>query len=158
MSRTTVYVGNLPNDTKEREVEELFDKYGRIRDIDLKLPGRPPAFAFVEFDDARDAADAVKYRDGYDFGGCRLRVPFLASMFHLLLLVSMLWCASMQIATFALKIPDALVALIWQLPTCFCVRHSENVSCLLLCQAQGKCGMLASLGAGVASAMQQLLW
>ncbi len=74
MSRTTVYVGNLPNDVREREVEELFDKYGRIRDIDLKLPGRPPAFAFVEFDDARDAADAVKYRDGYDFGGSRLRV------------------------------------------------------------------------------------
>ena len=81
-SRTTVYVGNLPNDTREREVEELFDKYGRIRDIDLKLPGRPPAFAFVEFDDARDAADAVKYRDGYDFGGCRLRVG--ASMLLLL--------------------------------------------------------------------------
>ena len=74
---TTVYVGNLPNDTREREVEELFDKYGRIRDIDLKLPGRPPAFAFVEFDDPRDAADAVKYRDGYDFGGSRLRVRMI---------------------------------------------------------------------------------
>ena len=73
-----MYVGNLPNDTREREVEELFDKYGRIRDIDLKLPGRPPAFAFVEFDDPRDAADAVKYRDGYDFGGSRLRVRVLS--------------------------------------------------------------------------------
>ncbi|KAK9838659.1 hypothetical protein WJX74_000886 [Apatococcus lobatus] len=76
---TTVYVGNLPNDTREREVEELFDKYGRIRDIDLKLPGRPPAFAFVEFDDPRDASDAVKYRDGYDFGGSRLRVELAHS-------------------------------------------------------------------------------
>jgi hypothetical protein len=28
-------------------------KYGRIRDIDLKTPGRPPAFAFIAFEDYR---------------------------------------------------------------------------------------------------------
>lgn len=28
-------------------------QYGRIRDIDLKMPARPPAFAFVAFMDAR---------------------------------------------------------------------------------------------------------
>ncbi len=28
-------------------------QYGRIRNIDLKLPPRPPAFAFVEFENAR---------------------------------------------------------------------------------------------------------
>ena len=94
MSRTTVYVGNLPNDVREREVEELFDKYGRIRDIDLKLPGRPPAFAFVEFDDARDAADAVKSRDGYDFGGSRLRVSPSAFSLNLYCSMSMISAAA----------------------------------------------------------------
>lgn len=69
-----VYVGNLPADIKEREVEDLFYKYGRIKSIDLKTPPRPPAFAFVEFEDSRDAADAVRGRDGYDFEGSRLRV------------------------------------------------------------------------------------
>eukprot|EP00891_Asterochloris_glomerata_P009279 jgi/Astpho2/9279/Aster-06853 len=69
-----IFVGNLPNDIREREVEDLFIKYGRVRSIDLKTPPRPPAFAFVEFDDPRDAQDAVRGRDGYDFFGNRIRV------------------------------------------------------------------------------------
>ncbi|MQL94369.1 hypothetical protein Taro_027020 [Colocasia esculenta] len=44
----TVYVGNLPGDIREREVEDLFCKYGPIVDIDLKIPPRPPGYAFVE--------------------------------------------------------------------------------------------------------------
>lgn len=71
---TRVYVGNLPIDIKEREIDDIFYKYGRIRDIDLKTPSRPPAFAFVVFDDYRDAEDAIRGRDGYMFDGCRLRV------------------------------------------------------------------------------------
>ncbi|KAF0887820.1 hypothetical protein E2562_004041 [Oryza meyeriana var. granulata] len=70
----TIYVGNLPGDIREREVEDLFYKYGRIVDIDLKIPPRPPGFAFVEFEDPRDAEDAVAGRDGYNFDGHRLRV------------------------------------------------------------------------------------
>ena len=38
---------------REREVEDLFAKYGRIRAVDLKSPVRPPAYAFIEFDDPR---------------------------------------------------------------------------------------------------------
>ncbi|KAM5564034.1 serine/arginine-rich-splicing factor SR34 [Rosa sericea] len=70
----TLYVGNLPGDIREREVEDLFYKYGRIAHIDLKVPPRPPGYAFVEFEDARDAEDAIRGRDGYDFDGNRLRV------------------------------------------------------------------------------------
>uniref|UniRef100_A0A0E0DQJ5 RRM domain-containing protein n=1 Tax=Oryza meridionalis TaxID=40149 RepID=A0A0E0DQJ5_9ORYZ len=70
----TIYVGNLPGDIREREVEDLFYKYGRIVDIDLKIPPRPPGYAFVEFEDPRDAQDAIYGRDGYDFDGHRLRV------------------------------------------------------------------------------------
>ncbi|CAI7752615.1 unnamed protein product, partial [Closterium sp. NIES-54] len=47
-SHCTVYVGNLPGDMRESEVEDLFAKYGKILDIELKLPPRPPGFAFVE--------------------------------------------------------------------------------------------------------------
>jgi RNA recognition motif. (a.k.a. RRM, RBD, or RNP domain) len=48
-----VYVGNLPIDIRERELDDLFYKYGRIKDIDLKMPSRPPAFAFIAFEDYR---------------------------------------------------------------------------------------------------------
>lgn len=69
-----VYVGNLPDDVRERDLQDIFAKYGRIRSIDIKQPPRPPPFAFVEFDDRRDAEDAVRARDGYDLLGSRLRV------------------------------------------------------------------------------------
>uniref|UniRef100_M1CB21 Arginine/serine-rich splicing factor n=1 Tax=Solanum tuberosum TaxID=4113 RepID=M1CB21_SOLTU len=70
----TIYVGNLPGDIREREVEDLFYKYGPIVEIDLKVPPRPPGYAFVEFEDPRDTDDAIRGRDGYDFDGRRLRV------------------------------------------------------------------------------------
>ncbi|KAL9225446.1 hypothetical protein vseg_001371 [Gypsophila vaccaria] len=70
----TIYVGNLPSDVKEYEIEDLFYKYGHILDIELKLPPRPPCFCFVEFESSRDAYDAIRGRDGYNFDGCRLRV------------------------------------------------------------------------------------
>ncbi|KAJ7008302.1 hypothetical protein NC653_007096 [Populus alba x Populus x berolinensis] len=70
----TLYVGNLPGDIREKEVEDLFYKYGPVAHIDLKIPPRPPGYAFVEFEEARDAEDAIRGRDGYDFDGHRLRV------------------------------------------------------------------------------------
>ncbi|XP_073311280.1 serine/arginine-rich splicing factor SR30-like isoform X1 [Primulina huaijiensis] len=73
-STGTIYVGNLPEDIRESEVEDLFYKYGPIVAIDLKIPSRPPGYAFVEFEDPRDADDAIRGRDGYRFDGYRLRV------------------------------------------------------------------------------------
>ncbi|KAK0416810.1 hypothetical protein QR680_012697 [Steinernema hermaphroditum] len=70
-----VYVGNLPPDVRTKDVEDLFVKYGKIMFVDLKNRKGPP-FAFVEYDDPRDAEDAVRSRDGYDFDGYRLRVEF----------------------------------------------------------------------------------
>ncbi|CAK9141585.1 unnamed protein product [Ilex paraguariensis] len=70
----TIYVGNLPSDTREWEVEDLFYKYRCILDIELKIPTCPPCYCFVEFDNVRDAEDTIRGRDGYNFDGCRLRV------------------------------------------------------------------------------------
>ncbi|XGW13721.1 hypothetical protein V3C99_000215 [Haemonchus contortus] len=72
---TRVYVGNLPQDCREKDLQDIFAKYGNIRFIDIKA-GRGPAFAFVEFEDSRDAEDAVRARDGYEFDGSRIRVEF----------------------------------------------------------------------------------
>jgi arginine/serine-rich splicing factor 1/9 len=58
------------------QLEEVFIKYGRIRGLDIKLgkESGSSAFAFLEFDDARDAEDAQRARNGYEFGGSRMRV------------------------------------------------------------------------------------
>ncbi|VEL23259.1 unnamed protein product, partial [Protopolystoma xenopodis] len=70
-----IYVGNLPPDIKARDIEAIFSKYGNILEIDLKCRRGPP-FAFIEFEDERDAADAVRERDGYTYDGYALRVEF----------------------------------------------------------------------------------
>lgn len=49
-----IYIGNLPSDVKQRDLEDLFYKYGRINYIDIKLSRGAP-FAFIEFDDPRFA-------------------------------------------------------------------------------------------------------
>lgn len=72
---TRVYVGNLPPDIRSKDIEDLFYKYGKIAFIDLKNRKGPP-FAFIEFEDPRDADDAVYGRDGYDYDGYKLRVEF----------------------------------------------------------------------------------
>ncbi|KAL6725310.1 hypothetical protein ANCDUO_27696 [Ancylostoma duodenale] len=72
---TRIYVGNLPPDVREKDIEDIFAKYGKIRFVDIK-GGRGPLYAFVEFEDSRDADDAVRGRDGYDFDGSRIRVEF----------------------------------------------------------------------------------
>ena len=36
-------------------------QYGRIKDIDLKTPNRPPAFAFVAFEDSRGEKLSVEF-------------------------------------------------------------------------------------------------
>jgi len=68
-----IYIGNLPPDARNRDIEDLFCKYGKIKYIDLKNKRGPP-FAFIEFEDPLDAEDSIKGRDGYNFDGYRLRV------------------------------------------------------------------------------------
>lgn len=74
-NETRIYVGNLPPDIRTKDIEDLFYKFGKVMFVDLKNRRGPP-FAFVEFDDPRDAEDAVQARDGYDYDGYRLRVEF----------------------------------------------------------------------------------
>ena len=61
-----VHLGNLSDDARERDVERFFKGYGRIREISLKN-----GYGFVEFDDYRDADDAVHDLDGKDLAGMR---------------------------------------------------------------------------------------
>jgi len=71
MPTKRVYVGNLPNDVRRSEIEDLFYDF---RPDDINLPQKSQGFAFLIFDDARDAEDAIKDMDGVRFAGRRLRV------------------------------------------------------------------------------------
>jgi len=60
------------------QIEDIFDRYGRIRAVDIKNSSRG-AYAFVEFEDGRDASDAVRKEDGMSQLGGRLRVSQTAA-------------------------------------------------------------------------------
>jgi len=53
-----VYVGNLPPDVRQRDIEDLFYKFGKINNINLKNSTQQP-FAFLEFDDPRYVCDSL---------------------------------------------------------------------------------------------------
>ncbi len=57
-----VYVGNLGNNGNKSELERSFGYYGPLRSV--WVARNPPGFAFVEFEDPRDATDAVRELDG----------------------------------------------------------------------------------------------
>lgn len=57
-----VYVGNLGSSASKYEIERVFCKYGPIRNV--WVARNPPGFAFVEFEDSRDAEDSVRGLDG----------------------------------------------------------------------------------------------
>ena len=50
---TRVYVGNLGKNGSRRELEREFERFGPLRDV--WVARNPPGFAFVLFEDARDA-------------------------------------------------------------------------------------------------------
>lgn len=57
-----VYVGNLGSSCSKTEIETAFNKYGVLRNV--WVARNPPGFAFVEFEDSRDAEDSVRALDG----------------------------------------------------------------------------------------------
>ena len=57
-----VYVGDLGSGATKEELEDAFSYYGRLRSV--WVARNPPGFAFVEFEDSRDAEDAVRGLDG----------------------------------------------------------------------------------------------
>ncbi|KAG9126812.1 hypothetical protein FRC07_001844 [Ceratobasidium sp. 392] len=64
-----VYIGGLPEQTRQEDLQACFGKIGTIVSIELKL-----GYGFVEFD-SRDAAEesVAKYHEGY-FMGNKIRV------------------------------------------------------------------------------------
>ncbi|KAI8877254.1 hypothetical protein K501DRAFT_198617 [Backusella circina FSU 941] len=69
----SLFVGRLPSDFSERDLEDIFYKYGKISRCDLKR-GASFSFGFVEFEDQEDAYDAMRDTDGMNVDGVRIVV------------------------------------------------------------------------------------
>ncbi len=71
-----LYVGNLPFNTTEAELRDLFGRHGAVESVKVitdRETGRSRGFAFVEMD-ASAADEAMRALDGTDLGGRSLRV------------------------------------------------------------------------------------
>ncbi len=72
-----LYVGNLPFNTADSDLEEAFGVHGVIASANVitdRETGRSRGFGFVEFENESDAQNAQAALDGQDFGGRALRV------------------------------------------------------------------------------------
>lgn len=74
---TKLYVGNLPFDTSEAELRDLFSRAGEIRAVTIpmdRMSNRPRGFAFVEMSNAEQASAAIRMFNGHNFEGRTLNV------------------------------------------------------------------------------------
>nr|XP_061803507.1 serine and arginine rich splicing factor 6b isoform X1 [Nerophis lumbriciformis] len=64
-----VYIGRLGYHVREKDVQRFFGSFGKLLEVDLKN-----GYGFVEFEDNRDADDAVYELNGKDLCGDRVIV------------------------------------------------------------------------------------
>src|SRR4051812_33324614 len=76
MSRK-LYVGNLPFDTAENDLQDLFASAGAVESVNVirdMATGRARGFAFVEMGSDEDAQKAIASFNEYSLGGRSLTV------------------------------------------------------------------------------------
>ena len=74
---TKLYVGNLPYETTEQDLQALFDSVGQVSTVNLvrdRATGQARGFAFVEMSDAEGAKRAISELDKHQYGGRNLTV------------------------------------------------------------------------------------
>ena len=74
---TKLYVGNLPYETTEADLQALFEASGQVASINIvrdRATGQARGFAFVEMADASAAQQAINDLDKHAYGGRNLTV------------------------------------------------------------------------------------
>ena len=72
-----IYVGNLPYDVTDSELQQLFEKFGTVssaRVVMDRATGRAKGFGFVEMNDRAEAQKAIDGTNGTEMNGRPLRV------------------------------------------------------------------------------------
>ncbi|KAJ1772146.1 hypothetical protein IW140_001212 [Coemansia sp. RSA 1813] len=73
MSSIQLFVGRLPREIRSSELEEIFEKYGKLSRCDIKR-GTNLSFGFVEFEDSNNANSALENCNGMPVNGERIVV------------------------------------------------------------------------------------
>jgi len=74
---TKLYVGNLPFNTTENELQELFAQAGTVQEVTLmqdRFTGKSRGFAFVTMGSDEDAQNAISKLNGQSIEGRPLTV------------------------------------------------------------------------------------
>jgi len=72
-----LYVGNMPYDTTQDQIRELFAQAGEVTEVNLitdRETGRPKGFGFVEMATVEGSGEAIKRFNGYSMGERALTV------------------------------------------------------------------------------------
>jgi cold-inducible RNA-binding protein len=72
-----LFVGNLPSDVTENDLQDLFAQHGPVSDVNLvtdRATGRPRGFAFITMAAEDGASAAMQALDGKNVSGRPIRV------------------------------------------------------------------------------------
>ncbi len=70
-----IYVGNLPYQTTEQDLESLFTEYGQVNSVAIivdRQTGRSRGFGFVEMENESEATSAIEGLNERELGGRNL--------------------------------------------------------------------------------------
>lgn len=72
-----IYVGNLPYQCREEDLEELFGEFGEVTSARVVMDretGRSRGFGFVEMASKEEGDTAIEELDGRDYNGRSLKI------------------------------------------------------------------------------------
>jgi FUS-interacting serine-arginine-rich protein 1 len=75
----SLFIRNVPEEARQEELRSMFSKYGPVSDVYIPLDyytRRHRGFAYIQFEDARDAEDAVYNLNRVRYCGRELDVEF----------------------------------------------------------------------------------
>lgn len=78
-----LYVGNLPYETSETDLQTLFEGAGQVASVNVmrdRTTGQARGFAFVEMNSPAEATAAISQLDQRPFGGRNLTVNLAKPM------------------------------------------------------------------------------
>jgi len=76
MPRAELFVGNLTRDITRKDMEDVFDKYGKMLKCEVKNKDNGSSFCFIEFEEERDAEEALRAENGRDMLGSSMKIEW----------------------------------------------------------------------------------